>query len=73
VRKKTFYKYKVVALIVNCLSAHNSKTTGPILNIQTVLKTALRGEGPIFLKTFLRFFFFCCGLGFLLSGFTCLT
>jgi hypothetical protein len=36
------------------LSAHNYKTTGPIAEIQTVLESAHRGEGPIFLKLFLE-------------------
>jgi hypothetical protein len=39
------------------MSAHNNKAAGPIAKIQTVLESAHRGEGPIFLKTFYDFFF----------------
>jgi hypothetical protein len=38
------------------LIAHNSKTTGPMANILTVLESALRGEGPICFETFFGFF-----------------
>jgi hypothetical protein len=29
-----------------CFSTHSSKTTGPIAEIQTVLESSHRGEGP---------------------------
>jgi hypothetical protein len=37
------------------LNPHNSRTTGPIANIQTVLESALQGEGTLLLEIFLDY------------------
>jgi hypothetical protein len=49
-----------------CFPPHNSETTGPIAEIQTVLEPVHRGEGPIiyyYYSYFFLFFWFCFVLG----------